>query len=230
MSYTTKKLKTLPMDMDNKEIRKHLKQVHTAIVDALHEPLKSIVRDHTYFAGGCIASLIQGTHPKDYDLFFDDVGLARHFSSYCYMGMMKPRKQSFSDSSMLYWNSPSVFATTFKLRFRNDWLPVQFIHSHGGKPEDTIKTFDFGHTQNYYLPQTNHLLVLSEWLVRQKYLHYNPKSEYPCSAMKRVLKFQQRGYQISDQEFDKIMAEIQKIKWTPENIEKHKKGMYAVSL
>lgn len=82
---------------------------------------------------------------------------------------------------------------------------VQFVTIQCGNPRNTISQFDFTNSMGYYHKET---LVISEQMqeaLKSKQLIFNPNSFYSLASLNRIKKFKSQGWNISPEEFKKVL-------------------------
>lgn len=157
--------------MQQKEIKKELKVIHEKLVASFYwEETRELVKNKTYFAGGCIRDMIRGKEPKDYDLYFYDQESVDKF-------MVLARKE-FSLKETLIHN------------FNTKDRKIQLITVLSGMPEDLTEEFDFTINTGYYCPQID-TLKLGEL---NNILEPLPVTKSPFNALVRALQFVEKGY------------------------------------
>ena len=146
----------------------------------------------SYFvSGGCIASLLQGTTPNDWDIYFYSKELA------------EPIIDLFTNDPS-YKNEVAVFEEKYRDVTDNAGKPLitenaitlknglQLITKHYGTPDEVRSTFDFVHCKPYYDTLNDKLYISREQFdcCKNKFLKMT-KSDV---AQHRIDKFQRRGY------------------------------------
>lgn len=160
---------------------------------------------NAYLAGGCIASLVLGELPKDYDVWFEN---PEDFEA-AISGLAKNQFEVSDHSS-------SKYAETFKYA----GITVQLVQSRMGKPEVVVPQFDFKHTQSYM--KRDGTLVYDEAFILEKKLVFVPGNfSHPVNTMQRVNKFARRGYDIPYETTRDLMLACNKL--TEEQIMKSTK-------
>ena len=155
----------------------------------LKKLLPAVYYDDMFLCGGAIASIIQGQHPKDWDVYFTnadtqkaviDLFIADHPDEIAVVDE-KYREVSGSDGKMITENAMTL---------RNN---IQFIIKHNGTPDEVRETFDFVHCKPYYHCGKDQLFISREQydLCRDKKLKIN---NMKAQTVWRQSKFEQRGY------------------------------------
>ena len=245
-------------------MEKHLKEIKDFILENCeHKPLRDLVEQEGYIAGGAIRSLMHKkfgepevvpsykpftstkdnplTHINDYDVFFKSREAATEFVNIIEYGLagqldkLTPLAQTL-DVGPKHMKNPNyekrftakeftLFgnfdkhktenAYTFKACVnydepkRNNEL-YQFITKYTGSPETNVARFDFTSCMGYYDFKTEHLHVTPETAqaIKDKKLIFNPECMNPLSSLKRINKFQDMGYTIDNENFQKLWQAI----------------------
>lgn len=143
-----------------------------------------------YIAGGAIASLVLDQKPNDYDIWFETIEDWQEADSLLYDKM----------------HTRTKYATSFTLP---SGKRVQLVCNRLGKPDDLVSTFDFLHTQSYYL--LNGKLSYDESFILQKLLIFKGNLDHPMNTVERMLKFSKRGYYVTADTIHDIMIEVSKM-------------------
>lgn len=162
--------------MDNKQIKDTLKKIHEDFINKVlyKESTKKLIREKTYFAGGCIRDMHRGRTPKDYDLFF--------YSDADCLEFLTEASSNFNLKQTKIDNYNSKGA-----------VPIQVITVTSGMPEELVSKFDFTINTGYYCPQLD-ILKLGDRTSTLEVCH-NVLS--PLNALIRVQKFLNSGYIIN---------------------------------
>lgn len=168
--------------MTELQIKNYLKDKHEEFIDSLYGgETKLLIRNKTYFAGGCIRDLNNSRIPKDYDLFFYD----------------KESMSQFIELSRYEFSLKRTRAGNFNCK---KGTSVQVITVLAGEPDELVKTFDFTINNGFYCTRDCEL-----FLPREKVnLILNPEVYSPFNALLRVSKFVEMGYKISDKTLFKL--------------------------
>ncbi len=164
------------------------------IKDKLNEIFKEVetclgFKPTCYIAGGCIASIVLGESPKDYDMWFE---LPDYFD-----------EVDKSDYVVKNQTKKSKYATTVVLPSGKE---VQFVRNRMGIPSVLVPTFDFEHTQSYYTQDGT--LVYNENFIRSRTLVLKGPLDHPMNTMERVLKFSKRGFYVPFETLQNLMLKI----------------------
>jgi hypothetical protein len=143
-----------------------------------------------FISGGCIASLLQGEEPNDFDVYFKHVGIQKAVLDY----VKVTHQDEIEDYSVKYRNANAATlgkvitenATTMKNK-------IQFITRSCGEPEDVRESFDFVHCTPWYDVANNKLYISREQFdlcvgKKLKVKNANSLKDY------RTKKFIDRGY------------------------------------
>jgi len=196
------------------------------VLDAIKDPeLKDIVKYKTFLTGGCFKALFHGEEVNDYDFYFIDEASKNRFMEIINVGLHKPRPDTFTDVDKLYigFKYQSEFTMTFLL---NKTTKIQFITKYFGSPRKVTGNFDFYHAKNYYL-LSNDTFNIDYDTLKEKELFFNTTASHPINALKRMQKFIQQGWTISDAEIMKIAEAINKLDLDDEkSYREQASGMY----
>jgi hypothetical protein len=222
--------------MNRRQINENCKNLFDSWTDSISESdtlLQQQVREHAYIAGGAIASLIQGEHPHDYDIYFDDFDIMLKVAEWyvnkfnaLYNDDRLPLCVSvYNDGDSaptLYYsgrrdvpeNADLYVGSHQPVHITNNAISlnsgIQIITKFVGRPQDVVENFDYLHAQAYWKPDTG-----CAWspdcfeAIHNKALIYTT-SAYPLSAMMRIRKFLKRGYSIHAAEMLKIAIDLQR--------------------
>lgn len=170
--------------MDKRAIEFHLDSVYAAVTQYLgFEP-------KCYFAGGCIASAVLDEKIKDYDLWFEEPAYFEEVVEALAFELKYP-----------ILATRSKYAITLNLP---TGTTVQFVESRMGVPEQVVGSFDFKHTQSYYVPGKE-LVYDPEFILSKKLVFNKTNFSHPVNTMQRVLKFARRGYDIPFETIQDLM-------------------------
>jgi hypothetical protein len=112
-----------------------------------------------FISGGCIASLLQGEEPNDFDVYFRSIGIQKAVLDFVKMN----HADEIEDYSVKYRDANAATlgkvitenATTMKNK-------IQFITRKSGTPEEVRESFDFVHCTPWYDVSTNMLYISRE--------------------------------------------------------------------
>lgn len=146
--------------------------------------------NNMFLSGGAIASLIQDTQPKDWDVYFMDeqtqkavidTFIADHTDEIAVLDEKYRDVVGLKNEMLITENAVTLING------------IQFITKHNGTPENVRSTFDFVHCKPYYDFGKDELYISKE----QFDLCYNKKlkinNDYSLTIW-RGSKFEQRGY------------------------------------
>lgn len=183
--------------MTELEIKKFLKTKHEQFINTLfHAETRAMIRDNTYFAGGCVRDLSNGKIPRDYDLFFYEQKDCNKF--------IELSVNEFSLQKTKAGNANCKKGTA-----------VQVITMISEYPAKLIRTFDFTINNGFYCLRSDKLVVPRE----KTNLVINPEIYSPFNALLRVSKFTELGYKVPDKTLFKLGLLITKFKDETEAIE-----------
>lgn len=153
--------------------------------------LDKVLTQSYFVSGGCIASLIQGEQPKDYDIYFlSDVAAAPIINLYTNDPSYKNEVAVYDDKYRAVGdNGGKPLITENAITLKNGF---QLITKHYGEPKDIRNTFDFIHCKPYYDTRDEKLYISMEQFdcCKNKIL----KMAKPDVSQYRIEKFKQRGY------------------------------------
>lgn len=150
-----------------------------------------------FLAGGCFRSLVNGEHPKDYDLFFKS---EKHLRDFC----DNIQEQSGPDSGYPFKIIGNV------CNFYTPYGVVQAIDKYFfSNPQEIIDHFDFTacaavydgelfyYHERFFVDNAQKRLVLT-----------NDNVVFPLSTVKRALKYTGKGYRICPVGLSTILRKI----------------------
>jgi hypothetical protein len=140
-----------------------------------------------FLTGGAVASLLQGTQPKDWDFYFEDFDTMYQFKNH-----LESYKDSIADVDPRYgsFGTNGKMVTANAITMNNDY---SFITMVSGEPEQIKKTFDYVHCKPHYHLRDGNLYISRQQFdaaVNKKLIVNNPNAIKPY----RTEKFLQRGY------------------------------------
>ena len=206
---------------------KRLQEEHQLLM-----PLKNSIPDNIYFglivnhpiiAGGAIRSVFTNEQIKDYDFYFksDDhfIQVAKYFDYI--LERYKDKCLMIVDTlnSITY----SVFGNTIQLVKKYTDLTII------GK----LNKFDFTVCQGAFDCSTKEFTYSRDFIIHnaKKRLVYTKNTDYPLSTVIRVLKYLNKGYNISNIEYLKILLDVQNLKFdTFRDFKEHVLGIDVVFL
>ena len=151
----------------------------------------------SYFvSGGCVASLLQGEIPKDYDIYFyhkewADGVVKLYTKDPAYQNEVATYDEKYRDVSV---DTNGMVITENAVTLKNN---LQLITKHYGTPEEIRKTFDFVHCLPYYNSQDDKFYISREQYdcCVNKILKVNNTSNL---TPWREEKFKKRGYEYGE--------------------------------
>lgn len=186
-----------------------------------------------YIAGGAITSLFTNKSINDIDVYFPSrhsllIALANIFG---YAEKNTIREEDFygiSQFSLIF--SQYTEKSVMLPQANNKENPIQFVYfKYFSSPQEIFDTFDFTCCMGAYDIKKNEMVLHPDFLVHnaQKYLQYNPNTNFPINSLLRVRKYEERGYSISKSQMLRIIVSCmnKEIK-TWEDFENQIGGMY----
>jgi hypothetical protein len=159
-------------------------------LEQLQSMIDPIVERGTYYvSGGCIASLIQGETPNDYDVYFRDVTLQTLVTD----TLAQKFPVAIAEVSEKYREFVGVNGLLITENAMTLKSNIQLITKHCGEPSVVRQTFDFMHCMPFYDTKDDKLHISQEQLhliVNKKLKVNNPDS----LTRYREIKFLERGY------------------------------------
>lgn len=166
--------------------------------------------DNWFVSGGCIASLLRGETPNDYDIYFATKETMDHMVAL--ITQSPELKQHIADVDEKYrdvMGKDGKCITENAITMKNG---LQFIVKHYGRDDDIRSTFDFVHCMPVYTFWDKRLRISEEQYdcCVKKILKVNNKENV---TDKRIAKFKALGYTIPEQDMmvedDEIMRIIE---------------------
>jgi hypothetical protein len=181
-------------------------------------------------SGGALTSLLRDEEPNDYDIYVNDMELAKELAQLYLDVYVKKQNHGVEvqvrpdGTGVKYFFDPlqRPFSHLTQLKkSKRKYAPfhvtenaitltedVQVILRFVGTPEEVHRNFDFVHCTNYYTLKDGVCLNLPAMTsVMTKELRYNG-SLYPVAAYFRLRKFLERGWYINAAEMFKIAFDI----------------------
>ena len=172
-----------------------IKQVKESVKFKVKETLNNLLapyifeKEKVFISGGCIASLLQGDEPKDWDFYFKDETTMNTVKNICEKNPLFVMDISEKYREVIGRNGKLI--TENAVTLTNN---VQFILKHYGTPQEVRNTFDFVHCMPYYDVETDQLFISKmqyDACVSKTLCINNRNSVTPA----RIHKFEERGYQ-----------------------------------
>ena len=190
--------KSLVKVTDFQEIKAYQKQSFDYILDQIEDPnIRGFIANQCYIAGGCIRNFIMGIPVKDLDIYFRTEEYANLFRDLW-------TKRKYSNDRIFKKDINCVADTYNALTFRDmtneNYIPFQFVIKTGGTPERVVfETFDFENCMGWYDPvsDTIDISVMMRSLNSGE-LVYNSKTIDPLNSIRRLVKFQKMGFEITE--------------------------------
>jgi hypothetical protein len=162
--------------------------------------------DNWFVSGGCIASLLRGETPNDYDIYFATEETMNHMvtlitGSPDLFQHIKDVDEKYRD----VMGKDGKCITENAITMKNG---LQFITKHYGRDDDIRSTFDFVHCMPVYMFWDKRLRISEEQYICcvEKILKINNKE---MVTDKRTAKFQALGYEIHGH--DKLIENTENI-------------------
>ncbi len=209
------------------ELRKKYDQLSRCIADS---EVRSVFSRHVFIAGGCLASMIRGDEPKDFDFFLNSKDALYKVVEY-FVNQHNQRSYVDRELSVSIWDDGKVTFSVpggyTKQKGESKTDPVRFSPTDitfpnnlqlivvGAETErEIISKFDFVHTMSYYKPNTDEFFMGEDAFNASvsNRLVYNIADPNPIGAAKRMLRFVQRGWEIDHKEHMKILLNVNKVK------------------
>lgn len=210
--------------MDLFQVRLQVTEMCDSVADTFSEDLRTLIKNETFLTGGVFKSLVLDETVNDWDFYFkSDEAILK------FLNLLT--KETHTQSSPLTNRDKINFSkiritTDNAVTFKLPKATIQFITFKAGRPKDIIGEFDFAHTLCYYDSLTADF-VCPTHLIVGKQLRYNEKAYAPLSAMKRAFKFVKQGWNLPDNELEKITKSIVGVDWKdPEEVKKQTRGLY----
>lgn len=176
----------------NAAVIQHTKEaLRKFIAIAKDQPWGSCVEwESAYIAGGITASLLQGEHPKDIDIYFRNA-----FSMADAVSALRKLTQYIKDVDDKYRDTVGRDGKMITERSITMSTGHSFITMHHGHPDDVRRTFDYLHCTPYYDIGTDKLYISEAQYIAatQKILEVNNPATF---TNLRENKFVKRGYTI----------------------------------
>lgn len=200
---------------------------HKKLVDPLDDDLVSILTEHNAFiAGGAITSVMTNKPINDYDIYFRS---KTEFTKVITEVMNLDQSGIISSSSLWMFN-----VTDKSLMFKSDGNLIQFIcYRFFNNPDELFKSYDFTINMGAYDFARDDFEFHPDFFRHnaQRYLHFNPTTDYPLVSAMRVQKYKERGYTISKAQMLKILMTISDLEINSWNqFKDHVGGMYGLSV
>lgn len=155
-----------------------------------------------FIGGGCFLSIIEGREIKDVDIFFRSEEDSERLISW-FDGKLLIEET-------LYNNPTAMMVKLVGLEAPINIVKKRFFHSIQAMFDD----FDFTCTMIGFDCESGEMRMGAGFgrSVAEKVLYFNHLNKYPLTSLKRVLKYQNRGYTIPDNEMELIGMAIADLK------------------
>jgi len=179
-----------PETVKQKVDTQYIKDVFNEVVANFNNiELKSLVKEKSFIAGGCIRSLRNNEDINDYDFFFRSKDSANRFAKLIELGLQNKldasplaaavgNNQGFTKKTMRLksnksyeyqdaTNSTKILAIThnaitFRIRsnkFKDGYAVIQFITKYCGEPDKVIGCFDFTNSMAHFDPKIGEIFA-----------------------------------------------------------------------
>lgn len=197
------------------------------LIDPLDDDLVSVLEENNAFiAGGAVTSVFTNKPINDYDIYFRN---KTEFTQVVSEVMNLTSNGIVSSSSCWMFN-----VTDKSLMFKSGENLIQFIcYRFFDNPEELFKSYDFTINMGAYKFDRNDFEFHPDFFLHnsQRYLHFNPGTDYPLVSAMRVQKYKERGYNISKAQMLKILMTISDLQISSWNdFKDHVGGMYGLSV
>lgn len=179
--------------MKIKSVTDHLDKAFDNFISYFDEKFKLILREKSYFAGGCVYCLANNKPVKDYDIFLTDNGVCEEISK------------------LDLWKCKTEYALSRGL--------FQLVTKYYGEPEFCVGQFDFKHNMFFYRPYSDEIQSACgefESLFTNKLIFNENRARDIEGVYLRIARFAKRGF-IVDPE---LIVNIKK-RTTSKNIKKY---------
>lgn len=186
-----------------KELEKIAKKTFETILrgfyDALSPHAAQVILNDGFLAGGCFKSLVLGEAINDYDIFFCNRESADYFSELfrSMEGHTYTGKKFSVTVTAITGNAVTLFVSGF-----GEYLKIQLITKYFGSPDEVVSRFDFEHCMSYYKWDYGYKLNFD--LISRRDLIFNENCSNPLSAIMRLQKFINQGWNVKPSEIIKI--------------------------
>jgi hypothetical protein len=227
--------------------RKECAQLATAwnkLLDGVPSDLAEVLRHNAFLAGGCVASVLQGEEPQDYDIYFyskDHALQAAKLLGAKFAYNKWPESDNFPAIIKYTETAMGVRQEIYhacgggRLGFISqaadkEFDPVfwsdhtitldggyQIVLAFTGQPGLVVNDFDYIHCAAYYLPVANRLGFRDKAATLHALLQKRliyTGSEYPVASLIRSKKFMRRGYSFNAGQMLKVMFNINQLDLT----------------
>lgn len=232
------------IDVNKRQITNKIeKAISNWIASITSESVQRTIQDHGFVAGGSIVSMLKDAPVNDYDVYFRNRNAAKAVAEY-YIEKFKERNPDAAlevvmEDNSIYVKTPhrtGVADKDFDLEeeveiregvYRPLYISpnaislsdkIQVIVKFFGEPAQVVDKFDFAHTKCYWSYRNG--LVLDpkavECILTNELLYCG--SDYPITAMARVRKFLERGWNINAGQFLKLAYDVHELDLTDPDV------------
>jgi hypothetical protein len=175
----------------------------------LPESLQLTLQSDAYIAGGAIVNLVLDEPINDYDIFFKSQGAALEFRTYF------KQLQEFPADRKLQVRAITENGITILITETDEI--IQMVTRFFGPTDRVFKSFDFVHCMAYFDLAT-HDLHYNQEIILRKELVYSDSDQYPVNAMKRLVRFVNRGWQPNNETILNLCDRISKMDLSDEKV------------
>lgn len=148
-----------------------------------------------YIAGGCTASIMNGSIPKDYDMYLKDPSIATKIINQI-IDKYPTDVALFSDNKygiIIDDSTKKLARSRYAIKLKNK---LQIIDAIGGDPKEVTSKFDFKHCTPYYDICSDKFYISKQafWSIRNRTLIKADGSRPPCKE--RIEKFKALGWKM----------------------------------
>lgn len=178
-----------------------------------------------FIAGGAITSLFTNREINDVDVYFRSKDHLKETLRLIF------KETQFSLICTNYTDKSILFTTPGN---PEDAVKVQFIHfRYFNSLEEVFDSFDFTVCMGGFDPVSEEFQFNDDFFKHnsQRYLKYNPKTDFPLLSALRVDKYKEKGYDISKPEFIRVVVNAAKVdidSW--ETAKEHIGGVYGFDM
>lgn len=190
--------------------------------------IEIIENNNAIIAGGAVTSIMTNKPINDIDVYFRD---APSFTQAVF-DVFNVEENGITGYSGQ--NGMVINPTDKSLLIKKGESLIQFIYYRFFPTEqDIFNAYDFTINMGAYSPAAKDWTFHPDFFKHnsQRYLHFNPNTDYPIISAMRVQKYKERGYTISKAQMLKILMTITDLKITGWNqFKDHVGGMYGMNV
>ena len=206
---------------------KRLQEEHQLLM-----PLKNSMPDSFYFglmafhpiiAGGAVRSVFTDKKIADYDFYFNSINQFASITKFIEYMVESEKDECTRIISTINSDTYNIYGNTIQLVKK--YIDLTII----GK----LNKFDFTVCQGAFDCSTKEFTYSKNFIIHnaKNRLVYTQNTDYPLSTVIRVLKYLNKGYNISNTEYLKILLDVQNLKFdTFRDFKEHVLGIDVVFL